>query len=235
MVIDVESSSPAADDGKASTANGLSKGMAPFPDMGMPEGVHQDVAMKDEAPTGPASRTEEDSSAAASAPTAAMELLPNNGEAQGQTLNGSSDIPDPELNFTDMEFSVAPANADSQDQPSAPQETSFDFATFAPADGGNDLLSLLPQGSNDHNTAGSQAPPASDSPANPEEKKVQAADPNYNNMFALDDNDGMDFDFSLDSAAGEFNDLMDDRDGTVDMTATDDFDTSLFFDKPDET
>ncbi|KAH6604023.1 hypothetical protein Trco_007469 [Trichoderma cornu-damae] len=153
------------------------------------------------------------------------------------------------MNFTDMEFTLAPPPGhEAPGQPIPPKEPSFDLTTFAPADGGDDLLNLnhlLP--TNQTTANNSSAAAAAQGNAIPgaqvkvEQTKVEAADSTINTDFFGNESgaaDGMDFDFSLGGSGDDtFDDLMNNRDSTFElMDAGGDFDTAFFgLDKPDET
>ncbi|KOS19097.1 hypothetical protein ESCO_001110 [Escovopsis weberi] len=47
------------------------------------------------------------------------------------------------MNFTDMEFSLAPPPSADHQAPANPNDTAFDLATFAPADGRDDALGMM--------------------------------------------------------------------------------------------
>lgn len=148
------------------------------------------------------------------------------------------------MNFTDMEFTLAPpSNNEVSDQPNHSKEPSFDLATFAPADGGDDLLNLnhlLPSDLNNSSGTAAQSKPAFHPQVKMEEIKVETADPTINTDFFGPESgaaDGMDFDFSLGGSGDDtFDDLMNNRDSTFElMDAGGDFDTAFFgLDKSDE-
>ncbi|KAL7905902.1 hypothetical protein GGI35DRAFT_124613 [Trichoderma velutinum] len=145
------------------------------------------------------------------------------------------------MNFTDMEFTLAPSSGnDVSGQPSASKEPSFDLATFAPADAGDDLLNLnhlLPTDPSGSASAAAQANPGQ---VKMEDVKVEIPDATMNTDFFGPESgaaDGMDFDFSLGGSGDDtFDDLMNNRDSTFElMDAGGDFDTAFFgLDKPDD-
>ncbi|KAJ4859977.1 hypothetical protein T069G_04965 [Trichoderma breve] len=142
------------------------------------------------------------------------------------------------MNFTDMEFTLAPPPGNEvSGQPSASKEPSFDLATFAPADGGDDLLNLNHLLPADPSGSAAQANPGQ---VKMEDVKVEVPDATMNTDFFGPESgaaDGMDFDFSLGGSGDDtFDDLMNNRDSTFElMDAGGDFDTAFFgLDKPDE-
>ncbi|GFP59276.1 hypothetical protein TASIC1_0012027900 [Trichoderma asperellum] len=162
------------------------------------------------------------------------------------------------MNFTNMEFTLAPSSNEASGQNTSSKEPFFDLTTFAPADGGDEILNLNnllpdqpPAGNNNNNNnqpsisaaAHSISIPNANAPAKVEEPKIEALDPsaNLNTEFFGNDAgaaDGMDFDFSLGGSGDDtFDDLMNNRDSTFElMDAGGDFDTAFFgLDKPDET
>ncbi|KAL7956576.1 hypothetical protein V8C34DRAFT_288316 [Trichoderma compactum] len=142
------------------------------------------------------------------------------------------------MHFTDMEFTLAPPPGNEvSGQPSATKEPSFDLTTFAPADGGDDLLNfnhLLPA------DPGGSAAQANPGQVKMEDVKVEVPDATMNTDFFGPESgaaDGMDFDFSLGGTGDDtFDDLMNNRDSTFElMDAGGDFDTAFFgLDKLDE-
>ncbi|TFB01536.1 hypothetical protein CCMA1212_006223 [Trichoderma ghanense] len=148
-------------------------------------------------------------------------------------------MPEPSgMNFTDMEFTLAaPPGSEVPGQPNTSKEPSFDMATFAPADGGDDLLSLNHLLPTDTNNAPGAAPQPQ---MKMEEIKADGgAAPMNTDFFGPGSGaaDGMDFDFSLGGSGDDtFDDLMNNRDSTFElMDAGGDFDTAFFgLDKADE-
>ncbi|KAL6895051.1 hypothetical protein GGI43DRAFT_126698 [Trichoderma evansii] len=160
------------------------------------------------------------------------------------------------MNFTNMEFTLAAPSNETSGQNTSSKEPFFDLTTFAPADGGDELLNLnnlLPDqpsaGNNNNNNqpsisaaAHSISIPNANATAKVEEPKMEAMDSsvNLNTEFFGNDSgaaDGMDFDFSLGGSGDDtFDDLMNNRDSTFElMDAGGDFDTAFFgLDKPDE-
>lgn len=150
----------------------------------------------------------------------AMLSLPTAEAAGGAAM---ADMTGGELNFTNMEFSLAPApEPPSQNAPPAPM-ADFDLSSFsAPQDGGNDLLSLdnfgpgagptngqaggatagTANGTAAGNTAATQ-PPADPNPS---------ASDNVESLFEMGGGDSMDLDLNLDGAGGmgqsNFDDLF---------------------------
>lgn len=158
------------------------------------------------------------------------------------------------MNFTNMEFTLAaPSNEASGQASTSSKEPFFDLTTFAPADGGDELLNLnnlLPDqpsaGNNSNNNnnqpsisaaAHSISIPNANAAPKAEEQKFDA---NLNTEFFGNESgaaDGMDFDFSLGGSGDDtFDDLMNNRDSNFElMDAGGDFDSAFFgLDKPDE-
>ncbi|KAL7814965.1 hypothetical protein V8C44DRAFT_348546 [Trichoderma aethiopicum] len=139
------------------------------------------------------------------------------------------------MNFTDMEFTLAaPPGSEAAGQPNTntTKEPSFDMATFAPPEGGDDLLNLNHLLPADANNASGAAP-------QPQTKTDGGAAPVNTDFFGPGSGaaDGMDFDFSLGGSGDDtFDDLMNNRDSTFElMDAGGDFDTAFFgLDKTDE-
>ncbi|KAF5560377.1 hypothetical protein FNAPI_4225 [Fusarium napiforme] len=158
MVIDLESSPPPPPQDQHMTEIKTNKPVAPFPDMGMglPD-VGQPISVPNDEPTSsvipstgpeqtnsktisPAAPTPAPAATAPMAPMPIMEQKPmdsQNNNVTDLTGDGSHS----ELNFTNMQFTLAPTNNDSQN-PSNSQEPSFDLATFAPPEGNDDILGL---------------------------------------------------------------------------------------------
>ncbi|CEI68739.1 hypothetical protein FVEN_g7994 [Fusarium venenatum] len=157
MVIDLESSPPPPPQDQPMTELKANKPVAPFPDMGMglPDIGQSDQAMKDEAsqsmapttvseqPKAKGSVSPAPTATAAVAPMAPMPVMEQKSldNHNSDVMDLTADGPHSELNFTNMQFTLAPTNNDSQD-PSTTQETSFDLATFAPPEGNDDILGL---------------------------------------------------------------------------------------------
>ncbi|KAI1505556.1 hypothetical protein F5X99DRAFT_405039 [Biscogniauxia marginata] len=97
-----------------------------------------------------------------------------------------------ELNFTDMQFSLAPSNNDSQGAPPAPMPE-FDLTTFAPQDGNNELLTMASFSGDGNGTQGEAA--NSNNTASQPPKEAEKSDTNLDDLFNLDnvsgDNDNM--------------------------------------------
>ncbi|KAL7941959.1 hypothetical protein V8C42DRAFT_333167 [Trichoderma barbatum] len=143
------------------------------------------------------------------------------------------------MNFTDMEFTLAPPSGNEvSGQPNASKEPAFDLATFAPADGGDDLLNLNHLLPSDHGNSSGAA--VQGNQVKMEDVKIEAPDATMSTDFFGPESgaaDGMDFDFSLGGSGDDtFDDLMNNRDSTFElMDAGGDFDTAFFgLDKPDE-
>ncbi|KAM4055360.1 hypothetical protein HRG_008713 [Hirsutella rhossiliensis] len=264
-VVDSHSSPPAAPRDHPIKTEPIMKPVAPFPDMGMslPDAAQSATVVKEEStptqapsatPGGPDFKVE---GGASSAPGGIMSIahqkpagIQPNGPGGDDTLSMN-----PGLNFTDMEFTLAPSNNDAQDQLNrdaasslnTTAESSFDLASFAPAggaDNGNNSNSMASLGGmlpaslsgamSKPNTADNQSKPAD----NRNNDNVQ--DSAFADIFTGDGQaDGMDFDFSLgDGGMGgdTFDDLMNDRDNTFNTIEHGDFDATFFgIDKTDGT
>ncbi|PTD04419.1 hypothetical protein FCULG_00000790, partial [Fusarium culmorum] len=138
MVIDLESSPPPPPQDQPMTELKANKPVAPFPDMGMglPDIGQSDPVMKDEAsqnmaqttaPEQPKIKTSVSPAPAATAAMAPMAPMPvmeqkSLDNQNSDVMDLTADGPHSELNFTNMQFTLAPTNNDSQD-PSTTQET----------------------------------------------------------------------------------------------------------------
>ncbi|OAA49075.1 hypothetical protein BBO_02120 [Beauveria brongniartii RCEF 3172] len=155
-----------------------------------------------------------------------------------------------ESNFTDMQFSLAPADA-SQGQ-NTTISGAFDMSSFPPADSMISLDNMMPANGQPANASGSNmggaAVPATVTEAIKSEPvkdnaNANANDSNFEEFFTNDasQTDGMDFDFSLGGTGGgggsgggggmgedTFDDLMNDRDGTFELMSNEDFDAAFF-------
>ncbi|CAM1502838.1 Fc.00g076140.m01.CDS01 [Cosmosporella sp. VM-42] len=238
MVIDIDSSSPVNDQLMAESKP-IKQQMAPFPDMGMglSDENQTDIIIKDEpSPLIPATSAPQDShvnttAAAPPAPPAPMAPMPpmdQNSPGDSMELTGADDdVGNPELNFTNMEFTLAPTNNETQ-HPATTQEPSFDLTTFAPADGGDDLSieNLLPQNPTAQANTNPQpaAPePAPDNQTQPMENEESKHDSTFDDLFGIDDGAG----FNVEDMGNTFDDLMDDR-GDEQWIEHGDFDTKYF-------
>lgn len=249
VTIDLDSSPPPAHKDRPVKTEPAAKPVAPFPDMGMslPELAQPATAIKEEAALAQAP-----SAAALGAPVKAEggagmptgELNPADGQANAAGADDDTLGINSELNFTDMEFTLAPTNNEPHEQlagdaaNSHAHEPSFDLTSFAPpadgADGGSltmaSLDTILPA-----SLAGpTAAPPSTDNIAKTDgEKSGELPDEStFADMFTGDGQaDGMDFDFSLGDAGmggDTFDDLMNDRDNTYDTMEHGDFDNNYF-------
>ncbi|RDA87528.1 hypothetical protein CP532_1638 [Ophiocordyceps camponoti-leonardi (nom. inval.)] len=146
-IIDVDSSpAPITIDHHSTKTEPAKQPVAPFPDMGMslPEVAQSSVPIKEEH-TPAHDDTVEDSGPAAIIPTTERQSI---GDQHHSTSEADDKLEmnsmNPGLNFTDMEFTLAPTNNDSQDHPVGDAialtaaEPSFDLASFVPADGVDD-------------------------------------------------------------------------------------------------
>ncbi|KAI5460015.1 hypothetical protein BGZ63DRAFT_405965 [Mariannaea sp. PMI_226] len=242
MVIDLDSSPPPTD--QPMTETKATKPVAPFPDMGMglPDLGHNDI-IKSEAPSIPSTTT-----AAATAPMAPMPDMDEKPVDIDMDISGG-DLSNQELNFTNMEFSLAPTTNDGQN-PSSTQDPSFDLTTFAPAEGRDDLLGfedLLPPNPNEQ----ADAIPTTQSPVKVESSNQMNSAPDMTaseNMLTKDFGTlkkeetgdstfedilmepGNDFGNLGDLGEDSFNDLLVDRDDTFDdLMDHGDFDEAAYF------
>ncbi|KKO98308.1 hypothetical protein THAR02_09592 [Trichoderma harzianum] len=219
------------------------KPMAPFPNMSIDLAEAEPIDMSIKEPNGQQSQQQPP-------PPGGMNGL-NGMTSPGDKKPIADMLPDPAgsnqppvlpeasgMNFTDMEFTLAPPPGNEvSGQPSASKEPSFDLATFAPADGGDDLLNLNHLLPTDPSGSAAQANPGQ---VKMEDVKVEVPDATMNTDFFGPESgaaDGMDFDFSLGGSGDDtFDDLMNNRDSTFElMDAGGDFDTAFFgLDKPDE-
>jgi hypothetical protein len=240
------------------------KPMAPFPNMSinLSEADHMDISAKEpngQQPQPPPPGGMNGMSGKAS-PAFASRLPPGDNKPtvdmvpETTTTNQPSVKAEPSgMNFTNMEFTLAPATNEASGQASSSKEPFFDLTTFAPADGGDELLNLnnllpdQPSASNGNNNnnqpsisaaAHSISIPNANAPVKVEDQKFDA---NLNTEFFGNDSgaaDGMDFDFSLGGSGDDtFDDLMNNRDSNFElMDAGGDFDSAFFgLDKPDGT
>ncbi|KAM0562643.1 hypothetical protein ACHAPJ_002333 [Fusarium lateritium] len=256
MVIDLESSPPPPQD-QPMTEVKANKPVAPFPDMGMgfpdvgqpnmakdnvdssmvPTPAPEPVKVKTNTSPIPAPAA---ASTAPMAPMPVMEQKPLDNQNNNDVMDLTGDAPHSELNFTNMQFSLAPTNNDSQN-PSTTQEPSFDLATFAPPEGNDDLLGLddlLPNTNGQTNNMSQMPASSADNPVKPE------PDMNAVNQGASQEmtNDNFDSVFSDDifgdlSSGGladgtndpTFESLMDDRDDdNLNYMGSSEFDDTFF-------
>lgn len=270
ITIDIPSASPEPKDEPMADSIDV-KPMAPFPNMSinLSEADHMDISAKEPngqqqqqqppPPGGMNGMSGKASPAFASRLPAGdhkptLDMLP---ESTGTNQPSAKTEPSG-MNFTNMEFTLAPPSNETSGQTTASsKEPFFDLTTFAPADGGDELLNLnnlLPDqpsagnnGNNSNNNnnqpsisaaAHSMSIPNANAAAKAEEQKF---DPNLNTEFYGNESgaaDGMDFDFSLGGSGDDtFDDLMNNRDSNFElMDAGGDFDSAFFgLDKPDET
>lgn len=140
-------------------------------------------------------------------------LMPANAPGGDTNVAGGSNT----LGFTDMQFSLAPSNAEPSGAPPAPMPE-FDLTAFAPHDGSNDMLSLdnnKPSNSN----AGAATTNTAAVPQQQQPKEQDKNDTNLDDLFNLDtDNGGTDM-FDLSGGVNTFNDMMyfDDNNNDNDM------------------
>lgn len=240
MAINLDTSPQSANTAQGTEGGAVPKPMAPFPDMGsdlqMSPQKETSVQEENTPNISTASNGVDDKHGADASLAGAANAAAETDKPLGDGTPGSAGTADKKLNFTDMEFSLAPVQGGSQGQANGAGEAALDLSNFSTQDSGDDLLSFLSSNQNDQHASfvsGNSAPSGGEQRGNTEEDKEQPPLSSFDTKFPIDD---MDFDFSLDGAtAGSFDDLMEDRDGTLEMRATDDFDTSMFFDKQDET
>ncbi|KAL7786694.1 hypothetical protein V8C37DRAFT_289170 [Trichoderma ceciliae] len=233
------------------------KPMAPFPNMSIEvaESSPMDISMKEPNCQQPPSHGGMSGLIGNASPGAISQVPIGNQKPTLDMLPDNSSLKQPPtipetsgMNFTDMEFTLAPPKSEVLGQPNASKEPPFDPTTFAPADGHDDLVNLnhlLPSdqaiGNNSSSTATAQANSIPNAQVKVEETKGDAADSTLNTDFFGNESgaaDGMDFDFSLGGTGDDtFDDLMNNRDSTFElMDAGGDYDTAFFgLDKPDET
>ncbi|KAL0930795.1 uncharacterized protein CTRU02_213530 [Colletotrichum truncatum] len=207
--------------------------MAPFPDMGVsfqPQAEPTQATKQEPTPTPapappammapmgdvkPEANPDAATTQTAGAPEAPMDdLFGLDGDAGGGTEDNGS-----EFHFTDMTFSLAPPNSDSQDQ-SQTQDTTMDMS-FGTADMGGDILSLDSLLPPDNNAASNSvktettaqtapgtvtsAPPANQE--KPVEAKAEKQDStNLDDLFNMDANtslEGMDLDMNMSGDGGD--------------------------------
>ncbi|KAK5988819.1 hypothetical protein PT974_10313 [Cladobotryum mycophilum] len=250
MTIDLDSPPAPVLKDEPMMADELPKPMAPFPNMSidLPITNQVDITMKEQSaqPQPTLSMTLDGSNANGNAGVSAGPIAHmTDPDIKLEMSNNASGIPDATgMNFTNMEFSLAPPpNIEPQALPTTTNDSAFDLTTFAPADGDNDLLdinSMMPTNPTDQSgtqsalvaLAAQGGASNSSTQEKVEDKKGEAADSKLNGLYGNEFGaaDGMDFDFSV--GGNSFDDLMDDRD--VEMDAGGDFE---FFglDKTDET
>ncbi|KID73107.1 uncharacterized protein G6M90_00g088070 [Metarhizium brunneum] len=280
MAIEIESSPQAAPKEEAIENDGPGNKPvgAPIPDMGM--GLGLDLGISDLAqPTvsikeenissqaliglhagGPGPVKTESKESNYEAPIAPMDVTLEGTQANigGGGGGGGDDtvleLTNSDLNFTDMEFTLAPTapTNDNQNQPGSDgnaaasnTEPSFDLSSFGATDGATGSMSslenMLPANSTEQPAPTTNAPEgrlADGQPHTEAEKKEPMAEPALADVFTGGgQTDGMDFDFSLGDGMGgdTFDDLMNDRDNTFDTMEHGDFDANFFgLDKIDE-
>ncbi|PHH77208.1 hypothetical protein CDD80_824 [Ophiocordyceps camponoti-rufipedis] len=217
------------------------KPVAPFPDMGMslPDAAQSSMTIKEDqspavAPEANNVPAEGVSSAGPGAMMSATEhQLPHVPESN-ESLNMNAN---PRLNFTDMEFTLAPTNNDPQNHPGGEDadltaaEPSFDLASFVPADGVDNGNAIGSSSSNNNSQSGngtqnhrmtsldSILPANLTAPMNasnknvtdgkPDGRSAEVPDAAFSGIFTGEGQaDGMDFDFSI--GDGGMGDTFDD-------------------------
>ncbi|OTB00117.1 hypothetical protein M426DRAFT_26849 [Hypoxylon sp. CI-4A] len=124
----------------------------------------------------------------------------------GNATGGETNAPggNSGLNFTDMQFSLAPSNNETQGAPPAPMPE-FDMTAFAPQDAGKDASK--PNNASGQNTTAT----TSQQQQPPPPKEPEKADTNLDDLFNLDNNNGTDNMFDLGSGGvndSTFDDMM---------------------------
>ncbi|KAF4441507.1 hypothetical protein F53441_12020 [Fusarium austroafricanum] len=226
MVIDLESSPPPPPQDQHMTEIKTNKPVAPFPDMGMglPDvGLPNNIPKNDATTVSEQSKTKPITSPAPApapattapmAPMPVMEQRPMDSQ-NNDVMDLTGDAPHSELNFTNMQFTLAPTNNDSQ-HPSNNQEPSFDLATFAPPEGNDDILGLddlLPN--NNTQTNGMAQLPAGSADTAPKQEPPMTADAQEIPQEMSTDNFDSVFDDEIFGGLGTGGDL---GDGTDDVT-----------------
>lgn len=280
MAIDLDSSPQAIQKEEPTDTNKITatKPAAPFPDMGMgmgmPDSAASSITIKEEKPSShlPSVTEAEGSSKVKTdgkqpTPAAPVPLMDAKLESNSSGFTGGDNVlelTNSDLNFTDMEFTLAPGNGNTTqsggDGATAANLNgpSFDLGSFGTANGATATMSLDNHNNsnnsnhNNHNnnvSSSSAAQPAASTsgtgpaktesqPSGEAQKKEASTDAAFADMFAGDGQaDGMDFDFSIGDGMGgdTFDDLMNDRDNTFDSMEHGEFDATFFgLDKADE-
>ncbi|KAG5920304.1 hypothetical protein E4U42_006246 [Claviceps africana] len=239
------------------------KTAAPFPDMGMPAPAGTSISIKEEhLPSQSLSMTEASSSSKPKAEVKASTLatpvpmMDVKLESNASGLSGGRgvlDLAKSDLNFTDMEFTLAPGSVNPNQSggtgaaaaaanPSGPV---FDPGSFGSSNGApattslNNGISSNIGGKAAARASGMRSMPApAPAPALLEnrrntdvQKKEEGTSATFADVFTGDGQaDGMDFDFSIGDGMGgdTFDDLMNDRDNTFDSMEHGDFDANFF-------
>ncbi|CAJ0542059.1 Ff.00g083610.m01.CDS01 [Fusarium sp. VM40] len=264
MVIDLESSPPPPPpQDQPMTEIKANKPVAPFPDMGMglPEVDQSSDAVNNEASLSTVSNTvpEQQSrmktstspvppstvATASMAPMPIMEQKPADNH-NNDVMDLTNEAPHSELNFTNMQFTLAPGNNDPQNS-SVTQETSFDLATFAPPEGNDNILGLddlLPNNNTSQTndmpqmSAGSAESVSRPEPLMSTENQGMPQELSTNNIDSVFDDeifDGLDTGGGLADGTGDptFDDLMNDRDDDdFNYLGGDDFEEAFFLQDP---
>lgn len=269
MVIDIDSSPQPITQTmpkEESTENGFAaiKTAAPFPDMGMPVTAGTSISIKDEQPSSRLSSMTEVSAPgkvkaevkASTTIAAPIPMMDAKLESNTSGLTGGREVLDltnSDLNFTDMEFTLAPSNVNPNQSRGTGAATvhtngpAFDLGSFGTSNGApvampanNGISSST--GAKVAATASNMRPATASGPAdnrrNAEvQKKEEGTGAGLADTYTGDGQaDGMDFDFSIgDGMSGDtFDDMMNDRDNTFDSMEHGDFDANFFgLDKAD--
>ncbi|KAI2631033.1 hypothetical protein GGR54DRAFT_585243 [Hypoxylon sp. NC1633] len=172
---------------------------------------------KQAAPNVQPNRTIQVTPAVQPAQNATMNAMHMPANAGGSNPNGAGG--GNSLNFTDMQFSLAPSNSDTGGAPPAPMPE-FDLTTFAPQDGGDGIMSLgkNPRPSNTASASGQSTTAAPPPPPPPQQQQQQQqhleqgkTESNLDDLFSLDNNGGTDNMFDLGGGSvndSTFDDMM---------------------------
>ncbi|KAG5939021.1 hypothetical protein E4U53_007904 [Claviceps sorghi] len=239
------------------------KTAAPFPDMGMPAPAGTSISIKEEHPSSQLQSTTDASSSSkpkaevkASTLAAPVPMMDVKLESNTPGLPGGRgvlDLTKSDLNFTDMEFTLAPGSVNPNQSGGTgaaaanPNGPAFDLGSFGTSNGAavatslNNGISSSTGGKAAAKPSGMRPMPAPapvENRRNAEvQKKEEGTSATFTDVFTGDGQaDGMDFDFSIGDGMGgdTFDDLMNDRDNTFDSMEHGDFDANFFgLDKTD--
>ena len=226
MVIDLDSSpqelkmEPLAESLEPSKED---RSVAPFPDMGMDMSVPEskpdlESVMPD------SSNAMQSNGVAENDFTAPVPVMDQGDSAPQMDTSGPGDVtaeaPASDLNFTTMQFSLAPPNEGQQGDSSGPDV--FDLTGYDSAPGTQDdlSLSLVPDNNNTNQTQGEPSVPQDAASGNQnqiDDTAAEITDEALNNLLDMDfGGDPNDFDFSLEGDT--FNELMTSHEGNFDTT-----------------
>ncbi|KAG6040448.1 hypothetical protein E4U41_000488 [Claviceps citrina] len=262
MVIDIDSSPPAFSQAssKQEAADNTFTGMktaAPFPDMGMPAAAGTSIAIKEEPQSSQSiSMTEARGSSKVKAEVkqsiqaAPIPIMDAKSDSKSSGLNGGREVLDltsSDLNFTDMEFTLAPSiiNAN-QSGGNAAAAANTNGSSLDPGwtrngpTAATSVKTHMPSTTVEKAAATASVNGPAESRRNAEaQKKEGGATTTLTDVYAGNGQaDGMDFDFGIgDGMSGDtFDDLMNDRDNSFDPMEHGDYDANYFgLDKADGT